>query len=368
MAIYMDLHIVPGVNAKDVADAHSMDVLMEKEHSCKCLTYWIDELRGYVFCLIDAPDKGSVIELHTRAHGLVPNKIIEVEPSLVHAFLGRITDPENAYVTDGGLMILDDTSYRVVMHMQVADYALLEERVGAEKASGLLDTFRKTAKREVLRNNGREVSSEGVELIASFVEGEKALEAAVSISDLMSGHPPLELRIGLHAGEPVMQSDKLFGDTVQLLKRMNAFSRDKPLLMTQSVRELIGEDALLTQQHRLEAISPKDEDFVGSLFEALETGFSEEDFDMEACCRRIAVSETRLYRYTTRIFDLSPNNLLKAYRLMRAKDMLRTSDLSVSQVGFDTGFSSSSYFTKCFKSQYGLLPLAYRDLCRRKRD
>jgi transcriptional regulator GlxA family with amidase domain len=43
-------------------------------------------------------------------------------------------------------------------------------------------------------------------------------------------------------------------------------------------------------------------------------------------------------------------------------------DLSVSQVGFDTGFSSSSYFTKCFKSQYGLLPLAYRELCRRKRD
>lgn len=59
MAIYMDLHIVPGVNAKDVADAHSMDVLMEKEHSCKCLTYWIDELRAYVFCLIERDIPGA---------------------------------------------------------------------------------------------------------------------------------------------------------------------------------------------------------------------------------------------------------------------------------------------------------------------
>ena len=67
MPIFMDLHIVPGINAKDVADAHSMDVLMEKEHSCKCLTYWIDELRGHVFCLIDAPNQESVIELHNRA-------------------------------------------------------------------------------------------------------------------------------------------------------------------------------------------------------------------------------------------------------------------------------------------------------------
>jgi AraC-like DNA-binding protein len=368
MAIYMDLHIVPGVNAKDVADAHSMDVLMEKEHSCKCLTYWIDELRGYVFCLIDAPDKESVIELHTRAHGLVPNKIIEVEPSLVHAFLGRITDPENAYVTDGGLMILDDTSYRVVMHIQVADYALLEERLGTGQASGLLDSFRDTARREVLRNNGREVSSEGAELIASFVEGEKAFAAALSISDVLSGHPDFELRIGLHAGEPVMQSDKLFGDTVQLLKRLNVFSRSRPLLITQSVRELLGEQALSAQQHRVESISPKDEAFVGSLFDALEKGFAEEDFDMDTCSRRIAVSDSQLYRNTTRIFDISPNNLLKAYRLLRAKDLLRTSDHSISQVGFDTGFSSSSYFIKCFKSQYGLLPLAYRELCRQKKD
>jgi AraC-like DNA-binding protein len=368
MAIYMDLHIVPGVNAKDVADAHSMDVLMEKEHSCKCLTYWIDELRGYVFCLIDAPDKESVIELHTRAHGLVPNKIIEVEPSLVHAFLGRITDPENAYVTDGGLMILDDTSYRVVMHLQTEDFVLLEEKLGSVKASELMQSFKSMARGEILRKNGREVSTEGNEVVASFVEGEKAFAAAVSISGGLTGESALDLRIGLHAGEPVMQSDRLFGDTVQMLQRLNTFGRGKPLVMTQSIRELLGDDAVLAQKSALDILSPRDESFVASLFDAIETGFSEEDFDMDACCRRIAVSESQLYRNTTRIFSLSPNNLLRGYRLLRAKDMLRTTDLSVSQVGFDTGFSSSSYFTKCFKSQYGLLPLAYRELCRRKRD
>jgi hypothetical protein len=39
MPIFMVLHIVPGVNAKDVAEAHSKDVYLEKHHNCKCITY-----------------------------------------------------------------------------------------------------------------------------------------------------------------------------------------------------------------------------------------------------------------------------------------------------------------------------------------
>ena len=78
MPIYMDVHIVPGVNAKDVAEAHRKDLLIQEEYGCKCMTYWIDEKRESIFCLLEAPDKDTVEELHSKAHGLIPNKIIEV--------------------------------------------------------------------------------------------------------------------------------------------------------------------------------------------------------------------------------------------------------------------------------------------------
>lgn len=360
MAIYMDLHVVPGVNAKDVADAHSMDVLMEKEHSCKCLTYWIDELRGYVFCLIDAPDKESVIELHTRAHGLVPNKIIEVEPSLVHAFLGRITDPENAYVTDNGLVILDDTSFRIIMHVQIEDATILQQNNANVKADAIYSQFKKIAKQEILKNNGREVSNESSEMIASFVEGEKAVVAALKLCEEAKETPALNLRISLHAGEPVMQSDKLFGDTVQMLQRMNTFERKEKLVITSGIRELLS-DPSFQQLESVKLYSPKDEWFVNNLFEILESKFQEEQFTMDDCCRSIAMSQSQLYRKTTQLFDLSPNNLLRNYRLLKAKEMLRTTDKSVSQVSFDVGFASASYFTKCFKSYFGLLPATYKE-------
>ena len=110
MPIYMDVHIVPGVTAKDVAEAHRLDILHQDEHSCKCMTYWIDEERDNIFCLVEAPTKTAVEEMHSRAHGLVPNKIIEVSTSLVESFLGRIYDPADAKTSDDGLKVLADPS------------------------------------------------------------------------------------------------------------------------------------------------------------------------------------------------------------------------------------------------------------------
>ena len=361
MPIYMDLHIVPGVNAKDVADAHSMDVLMEKEHSCRCLTYWIDELRGYVFCLIDAPSKETVVELHTRAHGLVPSKIIEVEPSMVQAFLGRITDPENATATDKGLVIMDDTSYRIIMHLQLRDPVLLRQELGAENAARLLELFSKLTREEIIRHNGREVLQEPGRITASFVQGSKSFSAARAIIGAMQDQPGAELRISLHAGEPVMHSDKLFGDTVQLLRRLNLFSRTRPIALTSGIRELLNDAELQKHEAWILLCSPKDEAFISDLFDILEARHGDEGFDMDEYCRHMAMSQSQLYRKTTQVFQLSPNQLLRNYRLERAAVKLRAGNSSVSQVSFDAGFASASYFTKCFKAYFGMLPLAYRE-------
>ena len=69
MPIYMDVHIVPGVKSKDVAEAHRRDLLHQDEYGCKCMTYWIDEGRESIFCLIDAPTKGAVEEMHGKRTG-----------------------------------------------------------------------------------------------------------------------------------------------------------------------------------------------------------------------------------------------------------------------------------------------------------
>jgi hypothetical protein len=111
----MDVHIVPGATAKDVAEAHRLDLLHQDEHGCKCMTYWIDEERESIFCLIEAPTKGAVEEMHSQAHGLLPNKIMEVNSTLVTSFLGRIYDPEAVEISDDGLKVFSDPSFRILL-------------------------------------------------------------------------------------------------------------------------------------------------------------------------------------------------------------------------------------------------------------
>ena len=57
MPIYMDIHTIPGVEAIEVAEAHQKDVMIQEKYQCKCMTYWLDENKGTVFCLINAPEK-----------------------------------------------------------------------------------------------------------------------------------------------------------------------------------------------------------------------------------------------------------------------------------------------------------------------
>jgi hypothetical protein len=139
MPLYMDIHNVPGVKARDVAEAHRKDLLHQNEFGCNCMTYWIDEEREKIFCLIDAVNKDAVKEMHSKAHGLIPNKIIEVSSSLVESFLGRIYDPEDIPTTKDGLKIFSDPSFRTLLIIKMTDHVLLRHQLGVEKTNDLMD-------------------------------------------------------------------------------------------------------------------------------------------------------------------------------------------------------------------------------------
>jgi hypothetical protein len=79
MPIYMDVHNLPGVNAKDVAAAHLRDLQEQETHGVKYLRYWVNESEGKVFCLVEAPDAEAANTVHREAHGLVADEIFEVQ-------------------------------------------------------------------------------------------------------------------------------------------------------------------------------------------------------------------------------------------------------------------------------------------------
>jgi len=362
MPIYMDVHIVPGVKARDVAEAHRKDLMHQEEYDCKCMTYWIDEKRESIFCLIEAPDKEAVEEMHKKAHGLIPNKIIEVSNGVVESFLGRIYDPVEAELSDNGLNIFHDPSFRILVITKTDDPVLLQHKLGTDKANEQLNLHNNIIRKNLLDFGGREVEHSGNGFIISFISGTKAVSCALAIQHEMQDGESLGFRIAINAGEPLGKKNNMFGDTILFAEQMCSINKSSRVAISSAVKDLVSKDHFQKKTNDLLALSSLDEEFLELLFTKLEEHWKDPEFDSTDFCHALAMSTSQLYRKTVMLTGLSPNLLLKEFRLEKAKELMRMQHSSISQITFDSGFSSPSYFTKCFKKKYNMLPMDYLDL------
>jgi AraC-like DNA-binding protein len=364
MPIFMDVHIVPGVKAKDVAEAHRLDLLHQQEHGCNCMTYWIDEARENIFCLIDAPDKHAVEEMHSKAHGLIPNKIIEVSSNLVESFLGRIYDPPEAQVSNEGLKVFADSSFRILLVTKTTDPVLLKHQFGDEKADELLSGHTSVIRKNILQHGGREVEHEGSGFVVSFSSASNAVACALAVRKEMPDavSTQIDLKLAVNAGEPVERSEHLFGETIQFASNMCRVAKEGKIAIASPVKELIADDLFQKERKYFMNLLPQDEHLLKLLFSKLEENWQDADFDLSDYCNATAMSGSQLYRKTVALTSMPPNSLLKDFRLHKAKDLMRKRYYNIAQITFDSGFTSASYFTKCFKKKYGLLPMTYLEL------
>lgn len=363
MPVYMDLHIIPDVNAMDVAKAHRLDMLAQNDFQCKCMTYWVDESKGHVYCLIEAPEKEAIIKLHSKAHGLVPNRVIEVQSSLVDSFLGRISDPADAVTTEEGLKYFSESSFRILLAITLNDQVLMKHLWGKEKAQELMKQQVDMVRTELATYNGQEAEYKGHGFIASFTSATQALNCALSIQEktqALSNEKDTGLRISINAGEPVTKNENLFGDTIQTAERICFIAKDHRIGIAASVKDILIKELLQTDNVFM--LSAPDEQLLRLLFDTLEDKFAEPDFNIDVYCQGMVMSKSQLYRKTLTLTGLSPNNLLKEFRLEKARSFMREGNHNITQVTYAAGFSSPSYFTKCFKKKFGITPLAYMDM------
>ncbi len=80
MPLYMDVHTIEGgVGIADVVRAHKADLAEQGHHDVRYLRYWVDEGRGKLFCLAEAPTPDAAEAVHRRAHGMVADDIYQVQ-------------------------------------------------------------------------------------------------------------------------------------------------------------------------------------------------------------------------------------------------------------------------------------------------
>ena len=258
MPIYMDRHNTVDATREVIAAAHEKDLAIQGKYGVRFITYWVDEVRSKVFCLVEAPNKNTLQKAHDEAHGGVANEIIEVDPAVVEAFLGRVTDPPPIH--SGGPAQLDSAS-RAIMFTDLQDSTAMTTRLGEAKAMELLHIHNSLTRNALREHTGREVKHLGDGIMASFASIDQSLECAIAIQRAFASYnaehagAPLHLRIGLSVGEPVEDDNDLFGRTVQLASRVCTHAKPDQILATEEmVAQSAGKTSLFLSRG---PISPK---------------------------------------------------------------------------------------------------------------
>lgn len=134
-----------------------------------------------------------------------------------------------------------------------------------------------------------------------------------------------------------------------LLSRIDNLLRSRTLL-----RSLFsGDKAEAAEEERL---CSQDKTFVTRLREIIQQHLADSDFSVERLGEEIGLSRVQLYRKVKVLTGKTPVELLRKARLMKARTMLTTTDRSIAEIAYATGFTSPSYFNKCFKDEFGVSP------------
>ncbi|MFD2034048.1 two-component regulator propeller domain-containing protein [Belliella marina] len=105
----------------------------------------------------------------------------------------------------------------------------------------------------------------------------------------------------------------------------------------------------------------EDNIFVKKVMDIIEANISNPDLSVEMISREMAMSSTHLYRKLKANTDHSAKELIQKYRLKKASLMLQNKEGNVSEIVFQVGFNSLSYFSRAFKSEYGMSPKQYQE-------
>lgn len=297
--------------------------------------------------------------MHNHAHGVVAHRIIEVDGAIVESFLGRIEDPDKSQKT--ALNIINDPAFRTILIARIKRFFFKD--IPGENESKIIENQYESILEFVNKFKGRVVKQRTDSFLISFDSVTNAVLCALEIQtdfyraqDTQS-YLPLKLQIGLSAGIPVSEKEGIFEDTIKMAEYLCDVVKGN-LVVSMEVKDLYESENLNIQldKSHIKVLHSSDEEFINNLMDYTEREWSNPNLNIEDFSRNVGYSKSQFYRKMISITGKSPNRFIREYRLEQAIKLLRKKNDNISEVAYETGFSTPAYFSKCFLDAFGILP------------
>lgn len=182
-------------------------------------------------------------------------------------------------------------------------------------------------------------------------------------SDINLCHIPVILLTALSASESKIEGlnanaddyvTKPFESNV-LLARVDNLIRIRRMLMGQFNKQPVSEIDL-------SVVNPLDRDLLRRTSDIIDSRMDDPDLDIASLCRELGISRSLFFTKFKTLTGMTPSAFIVNYRLKYAATLLSAQPhISVADVAYQTGFTTPTYFSRCFKKQFGVSPQQYRN-------
>lgn len=272
-----------------------------------------------------------------------------------------------------------------VLNIRLIDEDGLIASLREQDQKDVVGRYQEIVMKGVAQFKGEMVPCTKVGYFAAFDGAIKALNCATAIRAKVK-NLGLQSRIGLHTGPIYTTADELVDGTAILVSnRIQETAKTNEIQFSQSVQSLIlgsGIEYIRNTSISIPSInniyevysisenddqanfsnvtstssSPASHSLLELVLASINQNLSNEYFSIDDLCAEIGMSTRSLQRKLKAITNRSPNQMIRSYRLHRAKELLAKDKGTVSEIAYQTGFSSVSYFTKCFRKEFGRVP------------
>lgn len=176
-------------------------------------------------------------------------------------------------------------------------------------------------------------------------------------SSVMSSHIPMILLTAKSLEEQRAEGYESGADSyiTKPFRPEVLLSRIDNLLQSREILRKSFEDGMLG----VDKSASREDGFMTQLRNYVSENLSNSSLGVDDICFALGTSRTQLYRKVKSLTGLSTNEYIRIFRLKRAKQLLNSGNMNVSQTGYEVGFNSTSYFVKCFKDYFGETPNDY---------
>ncbi len=362
MPFFLDIYDFTGnFTALLAAQMHLNDIKVQHLYNCQKICYWFDAKQCISFGLVEADNAENIQEMHRHNHIQITHRIVQVEPEILSTFLDELEAPFKKYQLGNGLVPEAALTTIMASSIDVKDYRYfsLKELRKRQKI------YVKLAHELIERFNGNIISKNNSSFLVAFHSGKAALNCAQKIFKRYNSlsyqeNNAMFLKTGLSGCGLLANKPGAYVETIKLAKRICFLSQTKILITHEVLDSFHNEGIKLPGESALvKSINSEEIRFITLLMNYMDSNWKNQNLQSLDLIAGLDCSKSHLYRRMMDLLGQSPVTFIKKYRLIRARDFLKKGNGKISEIAFDTGFNSSSYFSKCFQSEFGITPSQY---------